>query len=229
MVLKHVIIVANGENGLDEHPLKEWLRSHPEHLPQGMNTTDNTSHELRAGLKKLGWKMEQTDTQVRLLMPQIVSDFSARSISKVEEVLEDEGVLPVFSLEYQLRDFLAGNLSTVLVNGKKLRVFVDEAGRDGVEFPTDVGFIDILAIDDKGAFYVFELKRGRSPDYVIGQLARYMGWVKQTIGRNADVFGVIVSKQISSNLRYAVSVVPNVHLFEYEISFQLNPAHDLSL
>ena len=40
--------------------------------------------------------------------------------------------------------------------------------------------------------------------------------------------GVIVAKEISDSLRYAVSVVPNVSLFEYEVSFSLRPAHEIA-
>lgn len=88
-----------------------------------------------------------------------------------------------------------------------------------MEFPTAVGPIDVLAIDDSGAFVVFELKRAPSSDHAIGQLSRYMGWVKQTIGKDRKVRGVIVAKTISDNLRYAVSVIPDVSLFEHENQF----------
>jgi RecB family endonuclease NucS len=115
-----------------------------------------------------------------------------------------------------------------VIDGKRLQLFVDPTGRDGIEFPSAVGPIDILAVDDRNSFYVFELKRANSPDRAIGQLARYMGWIRQTIGRNRDVFGVIVAKSISENLRYAASIVPNIHLFEYEVDFHLRPAHDLT-
>jgi endonuclease len=124
-----------------------------------------------------------------------------------------------------LRDFIAQNIGTIDVRGKKLRVYVDPTGRDGVEFPTAVGPIDILAIDASGEFYVFELKRARSPDHAIGQLVRYMGWVTQTIGKGRKVNGVIVAKEIGLNLRYAISVVPNVNLFEYEVEFHLKSAN----
>jgi hypothetical protein len=43
-----------------------------------------------------------------------------------------------------------------------LRLYVDQIGRDGVEYPTAVGPIDILAIDGDEQFVLFELKRGRS-------------------------------------------------------------------
>jgi RecB family endonuclease NucS len=81
-----------------------------------------------------------------------------------------------------------------------------------------------LAVDDSGAFFVFELKRARSPDHAMGQLTRYMGWVRQTIGRSAEVNGIIVAKTITPSLKFAVSVVPNVSLFEYEIDFRLRAA-----
>jgi RecB family endonuclease NucS len=91
------------------------------------------------------------------------------------------------------------------------------------------GTIDILAVDDSGAFYVFELKRARSPDHAMGQLTRYMGWVRQTIARDREVDGVIVAKQITNSLRYAASIVPNVSLLEYEVEFRLKPAHEIGL
>ena len=139
-----------------------------------------------------------------------------------EDLLEAE-----FTLEYQLRDFLAQNLEAISVEEKKLRLYVDSAGRDGVEFPTAVGPIDILAVDETDALVVFELKRAHSPDRAIGQLSRYMGWVKQTIGKGKQVRGVIVAKTISDNLRYAVTVIPHVSLFEYEVRFTLNPVTGL--
>jgi hypothetical protein len=73
------------------------------------------------------------------------------------------------------------------------------------------------------------LKRANSPDRAVGQVARYMGWVKQTIGKDKEVYGVIVAKAISDKLRFARSVVPNVLLFEYQVTFTLRQAHDLPL
>lgn len=56
-----------------------------------------------------------------------------------------------------------------------------------------------------------------------------MGWVKQTIGKDRDVHGIIVAKEIGKSLRYAISVFPNVSLFEYKVEFELKPAHDIPL
>jgi hypothetical protein len=132
-----------------------------------------------------------------------------------------------FQLEDQLRDFIAHNLSNIPIEGKRLRLYVGSDGRDGIEYPSGVGPIDILAVDDLGEFFVFELKLARSPDQTIGQLMRYMGWVKQTIAMGRDPHGVIVARSITDKLRYAASVLPNVSLFEYEIEFRLKPANEL--
>lgn len=223
----HLILLPNDDGSVAMHAMKEWLRQNPQHIPDGLDPTMSTSQQLRSALKRLGWNLQETDTEFRLVPPGASVDSGTilrEMLDEPETHSGDEGEDPYFGLESQLRDFLAQNLSTIPVNGQRLHVYVDPAGRDGVEFPTAVGPIDILAVDERGNFYVFELKRGRTPDYTIGQLMRYMGWVSQTIGKGAKVNGVIVAKQISDNLRYSVCIVPNVSLFEYEVSFQLHAA-----
>ncbi|MDA8351298.1 MAG: endonuclease NucS [Pseudomonadota bacterium] len=227
-VQRHSVVIPREDGGVEVHPLKEWLRQHPEEVPNGLDPTLSTSHQLRSALSRLGWTMQETPTEIRLIKSSGRADIEAvQELFDPEDGAEEESSEPYFTLEYQLRDFLASNLPTIPIDGRRLRLYVDPSGRDGVEFPTAVGPIDILAVDEKGAFIVFELKRARSPDMAIGQLARYMGWVRQTIGKDREVFGVIVAKSIGEKLRYAVSVVPNVSLFEYEVEFPLRPAHDI--
>ena len=138
-----------------------------------------------------------------------------------EETYETQSEL-AFELESQLRDFLAHNLSSISINNQGLKLYIDENGRNGIEYPTGVGPIDILATDSKGNFYAFELKRAKSPDKAIGQIARYMGWLKNEIGKNKEVNGIIVAKEITENLKYSVAALNNVSLFEYAVSFTLN-------
>jgi hypothetical protein len=229
-VQRHSVVIPLDDGGVQVHPLKEWLRQHPNEVPPGLHPTTSTSHQLRSGLRRAGWTMQETPTEVRLLAPG-----SEQGSTIVDEVLGglEEGEIvdeasPSFSLEYQLRDFLASNLNSIPFGGRKLQLFVDATGREGIEFPTPVGPIDILATNSDGSFFVFELKRATSSDRTVGQLARYMGWVQQTIGKGQKVFGVIVAQSVSSNLRYAASIIPNVELFEYKVSFLLTPAHDIA-
>ena len=174
----------------------------------------------------MGWVIETTETQVLILRPGTPKN--TVQVIENEELALDEQDTPdsdretVFELEWQLRDFIAHNIETLRVDGKALRLYVDEIGRDGVEYPTGVGPIDILALDSDDSFVVFELKRGRVADKAIGQISRYMGWVQKNLAGGRTVKGVIVAKVISQNLRHAIVVVPNVSLFEYQVAFTLN-------
>jgi len=225
------IVIPKERGSLEVYPMKEWLRKYPDYTPPGLNATESTSHQLRNGLKKMGWHVQETDTEVRLIPPDAsvsVSELDAvlgSDVGEAEETDYDEE--QAFALEYQLRDFLAENINTVLVNAKKLKLFVDQTGRDGIEYPTAIGLVDILAVDEEGNFYVFELKRSRGSDKVVGQVTRYMGWVNETIGKGKKVTGIIVAKAIDEKMKYAASVIPNVFLFEYEVEFHLKEANSI--
>lgn len=221
------VVIPREDGGVQLYAMKEWLRQHPDQIPEGLDATISTSQQLRNGLRRMGWSVQETANEVRLLPPGVEN-----LESTIDAVLGEEGELEgtdeygaSFALEYQLRDFIAQNLGAMPVEGKRLRLYVDPTGRDGVEYPTAVGPIDILAVDDSGAFVVFELKRARTPDHAIGQLTRYMGWVAHTIGKGGQVRGVIVAKTISDNLRFSIAVVQNVSLCEYEVKFELKPAN----
>jgi len=221
-VARFNVVIPKEDGGVEVYAMKQWLRQHPEHVPDGLDPSMSTSHQLRDGLKKKGWSIQEQGDEIRLIMPGGAN--LEANIGRVlgEDDLEEEPESEAsFDLESQLRDFLAQNLTAIPVEGRTVHLYVDPTGRDGTEYPTDVGRIDILAVDDAGAFVVFELKRARSPDHTIGQLVRYMGWVKQTIGKGQKVRGVIVAKVISDSLRYGISVIPDVSLFEYEVSFKL--------
>lgn len=133
------------------------------------------------------------------------------------EEIEEEGTVS-FPLESHLRDFLAKNLRSVK---QGLKLFRDENGRDGVEYPTDVGPIDILAVDENGDFVVFELKLSRGPDKACGQLMRYMGWVRKNLASGHDVKGVLLAQKIDEKLKYAASEYAKIRLCEYEVSFNI--------
>jgi hypothetical protein len=123
-----------------------------------------------------------------------------------------------FAYEADLRDFLAKNLG-LLEPG--LRLYSDESVR-GVEFPAGGRFIDILVVDSGGALVVVELKVSRGYDRVVGQLLRYMAWIEQNLAEpNQRVRGIIIGREITEDLKLACSHLPEVSLFEYDLSVSL--------
>ena len=124
-----------------------------------------------------------------------------------------------FAFERDLQNYLVQNLG-LLEPGLKL--YEDEdGGFIGVEYPVGQRRIDILGVGADGAYVVIETKVSRAYDRVVGQLLRYMGWVKENLAGEAPVRGVIVASEISKDLILATSPVENVRLVEYEISFSL--------
>jgi hypothetical protein len=133
---------------------------------------------------------------------------------------EDNQDTHEFAYERDLRDFLARNLHLV---ESGLTLYSDE-GMSGVEFPAGGRFIDLLAIDTDGDFVVIELKVSKGYDRVVGQLLRYVNWIRQNQAESSQsVRGIIIAKCISEDLRLACSSLPDVSLLEYELSVTLKP------
>jgi endonuclease len=123
-----------------------------------------------------------------------------------------------FAYEADLRDFLAKNLSLI---ESGLHLYQDD-GVTGMEFPAGGRFIDILAVDAQANLVVIELKVSRGYDRVVGQLLRYMSWIrKYQADQGQTVRGIIIARELSEDLLLACVNVPGVELFEYELRVQL--------
>ena len=139
-------------------------------------------------------------------------------------VVRDEGDSPqsphghAFAAEAHLREYLVQQLDVI---EEGLQLFVDDEENTGVEYATPVGRIDILAVDTHGGLVVIELKVGRGPDAVCGQILRYKGWVKRHIANGRRVRGCIIAQHISDRIRYAMTDVADVFLKEYELHMTL--------
>ena len=126
----------------------------------------------------------------------------------------------VFYMEKQLEDFLINNWNHTEL-GKKYDLIVEDGEVVSRQYKTDVSSIDILAKDKKtGSYVVIELKKNQTSDDTVGQVARYMGWIKIKKG-DRNVKGVIIAAEFDEKLEYALRVVPNVEVFLYKVDFQL--------
>jgi endonuclease len=224
MSRRFLVVQAKPGAGVELFPMREWCANHPNEMPPGLNIRLVNSHRVRDELRRIGWKAEEHDTQVLMFPPGFIDDGRVQETLGTEDAPDDDEDTreTAFELEAQLQDFIAYNIQPIPINDKRLPLYVDPAsGTKGIELQTPVGRIDVLATDADGGFVVFELKRGRAPDQAIGQLARYMGWLKKTIARDREVHGVIVAREINETLRYSVAAVPNVSLYEYKVRFDL--------
>ena len=69
---------------------------------------------------------------------------------------------------------------------------------------------------------VIELKKGRASDRVVGQIQRYMGYVKEEIAENnQNVKGLIIALEDDLGLRRALSINPDIDFCRYQIRFDL--------
>ena len=79
----------------EKHPLKEWLRDHPDQIPPGLSPDVDNSWSLRDALKKLGWTVTETPDEVQLFVPAATSSHSTASVSSgptegTQKLSEDE-------------------------------------------------------------------------------------------------------------------------------------------
>lgn len=125
-----------------------------------------------------------------------------------------------FAYEKDLQSYLVKNLHSI---ERGLTLYEDEEDIKGVEFPAGNRYIDILALDKDNNYVVIELKVSKGYDRVVGQLLRYMNWIKKHHAEpQQKVRGVIVARHISEDLILACSGLENVQLYEYEMSLRLH-------
>jgi restriction system protein len=129
-----------------------------------------------------------------------------------------------FAMEKHLEDFLVQNWVQTEM-GKNYDIYEDDESF-GQQYETDTGPIDILAVSkDKKTLLVVELMKGRASDVVVGQIMRYMGYVKDVLSeKDQGVRGIIIALEDDLRIRRALSVASNVEFYRYQVSFKIEKA-----
>lgn len=150
----------------------------------------------------------------------LISGSKPSTITSSDETVEDASI---FALEKHLEDFLVENWEKTEL-GKKYDIFNEDDELVGQQYETDTGPIDVLAISkDKKELLVVELKKGRASDAVVGQVQRYMGYIKDEVAEdNQEVKGVIIAFENDLKIKRALSVAKNIDFYTYKVDFTLH-------
>lgn len=149
----------------------------------------------------------------------LLSGSSPQAIITTDETIEDASV---FALEKHLEDFLVQNWKSTEL-GKHYDIYEEDGEIVGQQYPSDTGPIDILALSkDKKELLIVELKKGRISDMVVGQVLRYMGYVKDELAEDDQkVRGVIIAFEDDMKIRRAISIAQNIDFYTYKVNFKL--------
>ena len=130
---------------------------------------------------------------------------------KAADIEEAKRKLQQRFLEKHVENFYRDNLD-LIEPGIKL---YGKGKRIGQQFETpDGGIIDLLTIDSAGKFLVIEFKRNKTSDEAMGQVLRYMGWVRKHLSPTKTVRSYIVALEFDKYITYALygmqhPLVPN--------------------
>jgi hypothetical protein len=117
MVRRFIIVSPKDDGRVESYPMKDWLRRHPQIIP-GVDPSNETSHQLRDRLRRLGWSVQESCGEVRLVPPGTADaegkqtqqpDRSRRSFVIV--VPKDDGGVELYPMKDWLRrhpDILPG-------------------------------------------------------------------------------------------------------------------------
>lgn len=119
-----------------------------------------------------------------------------------------------FAMEKHLEDFLVKNWAQTEL-GKDYDIYTEDGEPVGQQYPTDTGPMDLLAVKkDKSELLMVELKKGKASDVVVGQVLRYMGFVKEDLAEpHQSVHGAIIALEDDLRIRRALAVTPSIRFF----------------
>ena len=152
-----------------------------------------------------------------------MGDSSDITITSLNPEIEDPSE---FALEKHLEDFLVTNWEQTEL-AEDFDIYEDDEF-SGQQFPTDTGPIDILAVSkDRTELAVVELKKGRASDSVVGQVQRYMGYIKEEVAEeNQTVKGIIIAFEDDLRIKRALSVTKDISFYRYRVNFSLIKGED---
>lgn len=168
------------------------------------------------------WQLDEIIGWIALGNPPIGAENGEVENVEVSEELKEKS-LEDFGLESHLEDFLVENWDKLDL-GKRYQIFEEDGDIVGQQYQTPIGRIDILAKSkDNKEWLVIELKKGKTSDQVVGQILRYLGWLKKERAKaGEEIKGLIILGEEDEKIHYAISSLPNISVMTYSVSFKLD-------
>jgi hypothetical protein len=185
---------------------------HKSYTPQVSHEGNTLKYQSDAG-------KEVTENDLEKDLIELINSF--KKIVAIEIKKEDSVINQgLFYMEKQLEDFIIENWESTEFS-KNYELIYEDGELISQQYRTDIGRIDILAKDKiKKNYVVIELKKSQTSDDTVGQLLRYMSWIKET-KKDPNVKGIIVAGQFDQKLDYAIKMIPDSQVFLYEVDFKL--------
>ena len=156
-------------------------------------------------------------------------DFKAiigeKEVSLVDQIAASRDIesQAEFALETHLEEFIYQNWDNIDW-GRRLKLYETEE-QDGRQFPAGLWSIDFLATDEEqDELVVVELKRGKTSDSSVGQILRYVSWVRENVAEAGQpVRGILLAHDVDEALKYAVKDLEGIEVKTYQVDFKLLP------
>jgi hypothetical protein len=97
---RFTVAIPKGDGGVEVYPMKEWLRQHPESIPPGLSPGSN-SRQLRRHLRRMGWTVQETTTEVQLSPPGVTAASVEAVPGDEDELDESQASEAWFGLEHR--------------------------------------------------------------------------------------------------------------------------------
>jgi RecB family endonuclease NucS len=143
----------------------------------------------------------------------VLGDSSARleELELSDPALEAGGATAFTPDVQHVREMLADDPSLL---EKGLTLMGDAGSSGGIDHPTDVGSIDILARDSGGGLVVVMVTKGDSGSDIVAEVLQRIGWVRKHVAKKREgVRGVVLMQNAPENLSYAAAAVSDTVSF----------------